>query len=251
MKTQAKQKTGKRILSVTIKRVIDDSPDTSFLGEYSNRATSQFSIDRAHSEDCQSIESNHRQAVDQLERVIYHLNEWRTIAANDSENTEWEALDDALDTCAGLQNDVAECDCGERGDMARNEYRYFNPSSNYVTADDKPQNLTPDEVIKYTRQDYERMESLNAGHWSYIGIRAEAKILIGDVARYPNFASGTIQTIGSGGLYGIESDSERSYFSEVAAEQLAELKNQLRALGFSARAISKAFQSDKVQECDE
>lgn len=31
---------------------MDDSPDTSWLGEYSDRASSEFSIDRYHDFDC-------------------------------------------------------------------------------------------------------------------------------------------------------------------------------------------------------
>jgi hypothetical protein len=40
--------TSKRIHKVTIKRMVDDSPDTSWLGEYSDKATSEYSIDREH-----------------------------------------------------------------------------------------------------------------------------------------------------------------------------------------------------------
>jgi hypothetical protein len=36
----------KRIHKVTIKRTVDDSPDTSWLGEYSNDSASDYSIDR-------------------------------------------------------------------------------------------------------------------------------------------------------------------------------------------------------------
>ena len=42
----------KRIHKVTIKRTVDDSPDTSWLGEYSNDSASDYSIDRKHSLDC-------------------------------------------------------------------------------------------------------------------------------------------------------------------------------------------------------
>jgi len=67
----------KRIARVTIKRMTDDSPDTSYFGEYSNRAESEYAIDRAHSLDCQSVEANHRQAVDTLERIIQYLDTQR------------------------------------------------------------------------------------------------------------------------------------------------------------------------------
>lgn len=89
-------------------------------------------------------------------------------------------------------------------------------------------------------QDYERMESLNAGNWCYIGIRAEAKVSV----YHPQEVRGTaIQTITSGGLWGIESDSEEPYLESVEKEELADLRAQLKALGFSSRAISTAFKN--------
>src|SRR5258706_13571069 len=48
-------KNGKRILSVTVRRMIDESPDTSWLGEYSKRSAREYVIDRAHSEDSASV----------------------------------------------------------------------------------------------------------------------------------------------------------------------------------------------------
>ena len=59
-----------------------------------------------------------------------------------------------------------------------------------------------------------------------------------------------IQDISSGGLWGVESDSDKAYFAEVAGEELAELKSQLQALGFSKRAISQAFKSENVKESE-
>ncbi len=40
-------KTGKRILEVKIKHMVDESPDTSWLGEYSDTPETDFAIDRA------------------------------------------------------------------------------------------------------------------------------------------------------------------------------------------------------------
>src|SRR6266853_1539084 len=75
--------------------------------------------------------------------------------------------------------ELAECDCGERGDMERGQYRYFNgPVENY-------KGESPADIRKYIRQDYDRMESLNRGNWCFIGIRAEAEIGIGDFSNYP------------------------------------------------------------------
>lgn len=50
-----------------------------------------------------------------------------------------------------------------------------------------------------------------------------------------------MQEITSGGLWGVESDSDRKYLADIDTEQLSELREQLRAVGFSTRAISTAF----------
>ena len=128
--------------------------------------------------------------------------------------------------------------------MGRNEYRYFNPSFNYVTKDGhaRPEN-TPDEVRKYVRQDYDRMESLNRGNWCFIGIRAEAEIAVSIDPHKRTNTTWTLHEITSGGLWGIESDSDKDYFAEVEKEELASLRDQLTALGFGKRAIATAFKN--------
>lgn len=96
------------------------------------------------------------------------------------------------------------------------------------------QTLAKPRKISYVRQDYDRMESLNRGDWYYIVIKAEAEVQL---------TGGTVQRIHSGGLWGTESDSEESYLASIEQEELAELKTELIALGFSKRAIAKAFQT--------
>lgn len=218
-------KNRKRILSVKIKRIIDTDPDTSYLGEYSNKKESEYSIDRAHSEDCASLEANHSAVVNKLERILQYLFEQRRQAGNDE--TEQFGLDEACDLIASLQDDVKDCDC-RGGDMKRNEYRYFNgPIENY-------KGEPPEDIRKCIRQDYDRMERLQRGDWHYIGIRAEAEVQL---------TSDIVQRISSGGVWGIESDSDKSYYAEVQADELWSLKAELRAMGFSTRAISQAFKS--------
>jgi hypothetical protein len=236
-------KNRKRILSVKIKHMIDDSPDTSHMGKYSDHATSEFSIDRAHSEDCASIVPVNQDGVQKLRNARAYIVDLQNAVAPESQ--EWEDLEDAYNVLDTLADETPECDCGERGDMGRNEYRYFNPSFNYVDKNGKATD-TPENVRKCTRQDYERMERLNKGDWCYIGIRVEAEIGIAqNCAKNAKSDSGVyiVQHIASGGLWGIESDSERSYLDEVQAEELSALKSELLALGFSRRAIATAFKS--------
>jgi hypothetical protein len=228
----------KRILSVNIIRECDTDPDTSYYGEYSQTATSEFSIDRTHSEDCASVSDTARQAAVKLMRVYDYL------AKLEPGIESAEALYEACNIVDELQTYAQECDCGGHGDMGRHEYRYFNPSFNYVDEHGEPANgNTPEEIRKYVRQDYDRMESLNAGHWCYLGIRAEAKYIMAN-----GKPEGVIQTLHSGGLWGIESDSDKAYLAVVAHEDLSALRTELKAIGFSTRAISAAFKD--VEEID-
>lgn len=260
-------KNSKRILSVKVKRMFDESPDTSTLGEYSNRPETEFAIDRAHSEDCAAIEANHIQTVNALERIIGHLDKIRTSpeVADNPDNTEWEGLDAAQDLLIELQSEAMECDCGGHNVSSR-EYRYFNPATVEPFKPDAewiPASITDaserkaywhEAMRKNARLDYERMEGINNQNWYYMGISAEAEIAIpvqhnkGCVPGHESYYSMT-QHITSGGLWGVESDSDASYIKEIEQEQLSELKTQLLALGFSKRAISTAFKT--VQEVSE
>lgn len=84
-----------------------------------------------------------------------------------------------------------------------------------------------------------RLQEYQRGKFCYIGIRAEALVqLTGELT----------QRISSGGLYGIESDSDKSYLAEVQRDELSNLKAELQAIGFGTRAISKAFKSIQERE---
>jgi hypothetical protein len=252
MSTQAKAskriRHNKRILSVTIKRMVDDSPDTSWLGEYAKNPNSEFSIDRARSLDCTANDPRNAEAKEWLDRI-----EYRVANSDNGQDFATEDEEQAVETLFKLREEL-ECDCGEHGYMSRGEYRYFNPSFNYVDkdghlgADYKDDPNGAEEVRKYVRQDYERMESLNRGHWCFIGIRAEAEIMPNVVSDGLGKWHGITQTISSGGLWGIESDSDDGHIQETIREELANLKSELLAVGFSKRAIATAFKD--VQEVD-
>lgn len=134
--------------------------------------------------------------------------------------------DDACTVCRG--NDDG-CDYFETVDIARGrEFRYFNPNANNYAGE-------PDEDIrKYCLQDYNRARTFG-DQWSYIGIRAQADVYIDSLR----------QTLTSGGLWGVETDSDQSYFAEIAQEELSQLRQQLHAIGFTKRAISAAFRDVK------
>ncbi len=143
----------KRISKVSIKRIFDESPDTSYIGEYS-ATWKEGAIDRK-----------------------------------------------------------------ERGDMRCRDYRYFLPAN-----------------PEYAEQEYARMESLCNGDFHFIGIRAEAEIQTSDDGRH-----WLCNTISSGGLWGIESDSGDDYFAEVERDELAALRDALTEFGFTADEIDAAI----------
>jgi len=84
-----------------------------------------------------------------------------------------------------------------------------------------------------------RLRQFNEGQFCFMGIVADAEV---SLSRNEKPDSGyLLQTISSGGLWGIESDSDESYLQEIEQEQLMELRGQLHAVGFSQRAITAAF----------
>ena len=81
----------------------------------------------------------------------------------------------------------------------------------------------PDASYLETPDFEDRFQQYRNGDFSFIGISAEAEIVV----------NGVCQTITSGGLWGIESDSDQQYLSEVEQEEVDQLKAILQSLGFS------------------
>jgi hypothetical protein len=141
-------------------------------------------------------------------------------------------LDRQTDECPDLSHlgeyssapgpDDKTIDRQERGDMGTRELRYF------VAAMSGADSGNPESV----EQDYRRMEDYNRQGWCMIGIIAKA------VVRMP---SGLTQTIRSGGLWGVESDSESSYLADVEKEELTGLRAELESIGCTPRQIDAAF----------
>ena len=64
-------KSMKRIHKVTIKRMTDESPDTSWLGEYSNTAETEYAIRSS------MVPSNNVEAIRKLQSVLsYYVGQW-------------------------------------------------------------------------------------------------------------------------------------------------------------------------------
>jgi hypothetical protein len=77
----------------------------------------------------------------------------------------------------------------------------------------------------YGCDDNERIEAWRCGYWSYIGISAEAEICVVENG------SGTLYSLRSAGLWGIESDSNEEYLNEVFRDECGELKRHITMFG--------------------
>jgi len=106
--------------------------------------------------------------------------------------------------------DLSEDEQEELPERGR-EFRCFKPYAG-------GENVGTKEYKEYGMSDYRRMEGLNNGIWNFIGIKAKADIYFEEngVSQY--------QEITSGGLWGIESDSDKQYIEECEKEQIEDLK---------------------------
>lgn len=112
---------------------------------------------------------------------------------------------------------------------AGREYRFFEP---YAGGEERGTKY----YQTYGLQDFKRMEELQRGEWYYMGIYWIAEVSH-EIKGNPG--SRRIQSFRSAGLWGIESDSDESYFKEVAEEQLADLKEHLEHFGVNTRNLKK------------
>jgi hypothetical protein len=79
----------------------------------------------------------------------------------------------------------------------------------------------------YKDQDEARRKEYEDGDFSFVGVRAEAEVVV----------EGVIQTITSGGLWGIESDSGEGHIEDVALEEYDNLREILKAIGVSTAQV--------------
>ena len=79
----------------------------------------------------------------------------------------------------------------------------------------------PIRTKRYIKADMERLNNYGRT-WNCIGIRAEA-----DISYSIGNGNYRIERLTSGGLYGIESDSDSDYIKSIEDEELADLKERL------------------------
>jgi len=76
-------------------------------------------------------------------------------------------------------------------------------------------------------ENYQLYEKFNDGGWCLLYVYAEAQVVIG----------GIIQKIRSGGLGGIESESDKIYLEEIAKDEIFQLKQVLLEIGVPQEEI--------------
>lgn len=103
----------------------------------------------------------------------------------------------------------------ERGMPSDSAHRYF------VAAHGPEETGNPASV----EQDWVRMEAYG-DEWWCLGIKAVAQVEV----------NGTVQTLSSAGLWGVQSDAPADYLSEIASNELAELCDTLETLGIEVPA---------------
>lgn len=98
---------------------------------------------------------------------------------------------------------------------------------------ERDEDMTPDEEDGLSK---ERIKAWHYDEWHYVGVWAEAKIIL----------SGTVQTISTGGLWGIESDSDEAYFREVEEQEYDELRDMLAKIGFTIEPWSEVADGSRI-----
>lgn len=212
-----------KILRIVIQHEVDEYPDTSWLGEYTDKPE-RWNIIRSTGEYVDKVwrrDALLYKIVDEIERCedeIKDISTKRTVKRLARLNYWLKKVQDSGN------NELPE---------HSREYRYFKP---YGGGEPEGSKL----YQQYGLQDFNRMESLSNGHWNFIGIIAKAEIQLAD--------SDIIQTIRSGGLWGIESDSGNEYIEQVEREQLEELAFELEKIGHGKRAIEYAIKNKEVKQ---
>lgn len=99
--------------------------------------------------------------------------------------------------------------------------------------------IDPEPDTSYLEQDEfeDRRNAFEQGEFHLVCARAEADVVI----------EGISQTLTSGGLCGIESDSEDEYLSEIIAGEWTALRDVLKAVGVSTSELPLEIDRELVE----
>jgi len=202
-----------KIESIKVRAIYDDNPDTSWLGEYTDKAE-DWAVCRHCGQFVFGAEQGNRRA-EEIDNLIYGLE----MDYDSDENERGQVqIEQEIEELKAERDKLELHDCPK----STRKYNYFKP---YAGGEEEGSK----HYKEYGLQDFERMEGLTRGDWSFIGIQAEATV------SYPVNAAGTdrrIEHLTSGGLWGIESDSG-DYLNEVMRDELSDLRRHLEQFNVS------------------
>ena len=198
-----------KILSIKIKRETDTNPDTSWIGEYTDKCK-PWNIVCQTGEFCEKI--------DQRKRMVENL-ESQTEDLGEYENSEIR-INQLLARIEKIKNS-GPLNYPERN---RNHYYFFEAFGSGE--------LTGSKLYReYALRDFEEMEKLQNGDFQFLIVWIEARIQI--------TTNGPIQTITSGSLGGIDSRMKKDEMQEIIDAQKKDLFDQLSKIGFSEKQLSE------------
>lgn len=105
---------------------------------------------------------------------------------------------------------------------------------------DNYKGIDPETAAEYLRQDRERIDAYNRGEWYAMGISASCSLW----RNHPGHAQHVAEVF-TGGLWGVESDSDESYIRSVEDDQLDELRDILADMGIPEDHIAAALRDAK------
>lgn len=104
------------------------------------------------------------------------------------------------------------------------------PDLSWLTDISRYEGCTPEEIADDTKQDKDRLEDYDRGDWYMVGVCCDVS-----VKTKTNWAVDPV--VARSSVWGVESDSDQSYFLELAEEQIHEAKADLANL---RRALCKS-----------
>ena len=187
-----------QIESIRVRAIVDENPDISWIGEYTDKAM-PWHICRRCGQFLHTAEMYDRIVAD-IEDVMYEFGnaldyEDLTEETEKRYSTIYNAMQTAIDRLSDRRH---ECDTNRY----YREYNYFKPYAGGEEPGTK-------EYQASGMQDYDRAEALNNGQWHFIGIKASA------IVSYTDGNGKRLETFESGGLWGIESDAPDCHKKEV------------------------------------
>jgi len=191
---------------------VEEYPDTSWIGEYTNKDDA-FIVDRRHG-------------------FLYGDWEEEPFEPDPQDYATEDEYDEAMVDYALVYDEWN--DKGRREILAEvsnryqwGEYRYFKPCAGgenepggkYTDQEGIEHTISVEEWTKWAVQDYERVESMNRGDWCFVGVVVEIDAPVCS-------RCGHVERL-TASLWGIASDSDDSYFEEVRDDLIRELQHDL------------------------